>query len=45
VDYAVRMSVRLHFDRIRRNRGLYWNLRGFKLTISTGQADHGQKAK
>src|ERR1700733_9175992 len=45
VDYALPRCVRLHFDRLRRNRGLYWNLRGFKLTISTGQMDHGQKAK
>ena len=45
VDYALRMSVRLHFDRLRRNRGLNWNLRGFKLTISTGQTDDSQKAK
>ena len=45
MDQALRRCVRLHLDRLRRHRGLDWNLRSFKLTISTGHTNDGQKAK
>ena len=45
MDEALWRCVRLHLDRLRRYRGLDWNLRSFKLAISTGHTNDGQKAK
>jgi hypothetical protein len=45
MDKAFRRRARLYHDRLRRHRGLHWNLRGFKLTISAVHMDEGRKAK